>query len=185
MSQVKELRAKLKKLHGLQWTKKQQLKNVVKFHGECQRRISTESSTQVPGQGRLEYVPLYAVKSMMYYNKTISKLSKDLNARAREIRIAESYLRQILDYRSRDAYFQDTDGSIVGVHAGGYEGPNGEFYQDDIWANNYEKDKDGLLVMKGGSMRVFGAFNEVVEEFSKDFKLTKLDGKLKHRDSSK
>lgn len=180
MSQIRELRAKLKKLNGLQWTKKQVLKKVIASQAGAQRRLHRNASKQVPGHEGANYVPEMAVKLFYRLNRTISELTKDLNQRKREITQLESEVQQIKMMVGKDAYLQTPgDDRIFGVHAIGFNDPEtGEFIQEEIWGNTYIKDSDGVLRMKGGSSRIFGYFDEIVKDMLKEGDV-KVEGKLK------
>jgi hypothetical protein len=168
MNQLREYQAKLKSLNSIQWDKKQQLRKVVAGIAALQSRTH-----------QFDFLVKSDVRYLMGMTKSISEITKDMNDRRREIRMLESYVWQIKNSVSQDAYFQDKDGTIVGVHAVGFkDGIN--FLQEEIWANKYVKDENGLLVMKGGSMRVHGQFEEVIEEFKKEPTLTQIEGKLKN-----
>lgn len=177
MSSIKELRAQLKKLNGLQYHKKVQLRWAITQQAKCQQRINLKRMVDPLGT---KYIPEYSLSIFNQLNRTISRLTKDMNRRRYKIRMLESQVEQIKMAVSKDAYFQDIqDGVITGLHAVGFKGPNGEFYQEEIWANIYEKQENGILKMRGGSLRVSGPFDEVVEDFKNDPSLIQVEGKLK------
>jgi hypothetical protein len=133
-NRIQELRKELKKLNGLQWAKKRQLRDAVWRDSR----------------------------------KSISRLTKDMNSRKYEIRRRESEIEMIKMAASKMACFQgDQVGQIFVIHAHGHKGPDGSFYQEDIWANNYFLE-DGKYRFRGGSMRVHGDFDEVVKEMLAD-----------------
>ena len=179
MSRAKEIRKELKQLNGLQWTKKQALKRVVENHASAQRRMHRNMVVGPEGHPGAKYVPLFAVRSFVRTNKDISELTKDLNQRKRRINQLESELMMIKMSRSKDAYFEEKDGSIFAIHSVGFM-DGSTYFQEEIWANNYVKDVNGKLTMRGGSMRVFGDFDEVVKnikEENPDLKEVKYDAK--------
>jgi hypothetical protein len=181
MSQIKELRAKLKKLNGLQWTKKQQLKSVIYNNASTQRNIRRNTVMSPEGHPGATYVPWQAAKYLSSQHKSISELMKDLNARKRQINQIESEIFMIKSTVSKDAYFEEhPTQTILGIHAFGFKDADNGFFQEEIWANRYVKDADGFLVMTGGSMRVGGQFEDVVKEMIAEGGI-QIDGKFKDR----
>jgi hypothetical protein len=168
MNQYKEIKSKLDRLHRIQWDKKQQLRKVIKHQAEAQRTINLNEDlkSSIPYFYRLA--------------RSVSDITKDLNARRREISMLESQVWTIKNTISKDAYFQLPEQStIFGLHAVGFkDGPDGGFFQEDIWANNYVKGEDGILKMKGGSMRVHGPFDVVVQDLIADGAI-RVEGRLK------
>ena len=170
MNRFKELRAELKKLNGLQWSKKQSLRRVISNNAGCQRRINRNMVVGPEGHAGAKYVPWDAAKYLVGQARAISSLTKDLNQRRMRIRQLESELQMLKDAMSMDAFFQRKDGvgKIIGIHAVGFKGPDGEFYQEEIWANQYLRKEDGSLEMSGGSMRVHGPFEVVALDYRND-----------------
>lgn len=162
----KDMKTKLDKLHRIQWEKKRQLRFVVAQQASVQRRLHHNKVIGPEGHPGAEYVPARAVQSFSRYNRTISKLSKDLQHRRVEIRVLESQVAQMKMTVSRDAYFQHKDGDIHGIHAVGIKGPDGEFIQEEIWGNTYFRNREtSKFEMKGGSFRVFQPFDEEVTSY--------------------
>lgn len=167
MTRVQELSKKLKDLNGLQWAKKQQLKLAVLLQASAQIRMHKNKVIGPVGHAGAVYVPLRAVQSFNNACRVISKLTKDLNRRKFDIRMAQNELGMILLAISKDAYFEFSDGFIHGIHACGFKGEQGEFHQEEIWGNQYRRNENGKLEMSGGSFRIFSLFDEAVEEYRK------------------
>lgn len=171
INRFKEIRKELRKLNGLQWSKKQDLRRVVRHQADAQRRLSRNAVISPEGHPGAKYVPEMAVKTFYAMSKTISDISKDMKERRWKINQLESELYMIKCHKSKNAYFESTnqnDYIIVGVHEAGFQEPGGPYMAEEIWANTYLRQEDGTLKMKGGSMRVQGPFEEVVEEYRKD-----------------
>lgn len=176
MNRIKELRAKLKKLNGLQWTKKQSLRRSVANHAALLRGIHRDS---IKNNFGTTYVPWDYAKYLSAHNRTISELTKDMNQRRWKINQFESEIFQIKMSVSKDAYFEQSGkDTILGLHAVGFKDPEIGFFQEEIWANNYKKNEKGFLEMKGGSMRVHGDFDDVVKDIVEQGGI-KVEGKLK------
>lgn len=167
-NRFKEIKKELKKLNGLQWTKKQALKRVISNNAGCQRNINRNMIVDPAGQ---KYAPWDVAKYLVSQCRQISELTKDLKERRWKINQLESELYMIKCHKSKNAYFENTnpnDYIIVGVHEAGFQEPGGPYMAEEIWANTYLRQEDGTLKMKGGSMRVQGPFEEVVDEYRKD-----------------
>lgn len=159
-----KLRRELKQLNSIQYDKKCQLRKVIAFVARQEQilhRTAVKFPNGHPHQGAT-YVALNTMRYLMSGYRSISEITKDLNNRKIDIRMKEGYVHMIKSAVSKSAAFQgDKVGHIFVIHAHGSKGPNGEFHQEEIWANNYYLE-DGKYRFRGGSMRVHGPFDVVV-----------------------